>query len=313
MSILVTGGKGFIGSRMIRKLVARGEKVVCMEPKDTPGRLADIADRVIMVAGDASKMEDVSAVIKKYDVKRIAHMVFTASTAKPELIHQEISVMVMGTCNMFEAARQAGIERIVFPSSTHLHGAQLLHGEIPLNEETPCLARTVYGVSKTLNEALAHDYNVRSGMSIISIRIAAAYGPGAKVGGRGVNLPIVAAALNAPVTLPYPPTEKLCLEHVDDVAEVAVRFLVLEAPQHEVYEVGGHTRSYQEMVDLAKEFNPRAQIAFGDPVAKTDLPYLIDCSRLRLELGFEHRSVRDGYLDSINSFRQEAGLPPMNK
>lgn len=306
MSILVTGGKGFIGAIMIRKLLALGEKVVCLEPKASPGRLADVADRVVMVAGDASKMEDVANTIKKHDVKRIAHMVFTISTADPELIHQEVSVMIMGCCNVYEAAKQAGIKRVLFPSSIHRHGAQRLHGEIGLNEESPSLALTIYGIGKHLNETVAHEYNTRLGMSIVSMRIPAVYGPGARVGARGVNLPIMAAAMSSEVILPYPAVEKQCLAHVEDVAEVGVRLLMLDKPQHDVYEIGGHTLSYGQMADLSKHLNPRAQIVFGPTGLTSDLPYLIDNSRLRQELGFEHRSIRDGYLDTMESVRKEA-------
>lgn len=306
MSVLVTGGKGFIGAIMIRKLLALGEKVVCLEPKSSPGRLADIADKVIMVAGDASKMEDVADTIKKHDVKRIAHMVFTISTANPELIHQEVSVMIMGCCNVYEAAKQAGIKRVIFPSSIHRHGAQWLHGEVGLNEESPSLALTIYGVGKRLNETVAHEYNTRLGMSIVSIRIPAVYGPGARVGARGVNLPMMAAAMGSEVVMPYPATEKQCLAHVDDVAEVGVRLLMIDKPPHEVYEIGGHTLSYGQMADLAKTFNPRASFVFGPPGLRSDLPYLIDHSRLRQDLGFEHRSIKDGYQDTIESFRKEA-------
>ena len=57
MSILVTGGKGFIGARLIRNLVARAETVLCLDLKATPGRLGETAKQVTMVAGDAYRLD----------------------------------------------------------------------------------------------------------------------------------------------------------------------------------------------------------------------------------------------------------------
>ena len=308
MSIMVTGGKGFIGSRIVRKLVDRGEKVVVLEPKVTEGRLSDIIDKITIAEGDARNLEDISTVIKNHDVHKIAHMVF--ARAEAESIHREMAVMAMGTYNMYEAARLAGIKRVIFASSVRMHeGVQLKEGEM-LTEESSSLSKTIYGATKNLNEIVAHQYNVRHGMSIISIRIAGVYGLGAAVGARGVNLAAVNAALGKPAKLPYPAKEEQCLAYVDDVAEITVRFLELETPKYDVYEVGGIHITYGEMADIVREFIPGAQISFTEE-AEMGYSHRVDNSRLKQELGFEHRSPREGYLELINITRQEAGLPPV--
>ena len=79
MTVLVTGGKGFIGARVIKNLVERGEKVVCFELKDSAGRLGDLASRVTMAVGDICNYDDIARVIADHQVDRIAHMVFFAA------------------------------------------------------------------------------------------------------------------------------------------------------------------------------------------------------------------------------------------
>lgn len=310
MSTLVTGGKGFIGSRIVNKLVAQGEPVVCLEPKTTPGRLADIAERVSLVAGDIRRLDDILSAIKQYGVTRIAHMVYYSSPPdRPDLLHQELDTMAMGTFNIYEAARQTGIKRAVFASSIRYYGPQWLHGEKPLTEDDPSLAESIYGVTKRLSEVVAHAYNQRAGMSIVSLRISGVYGPGGMVGARGVNLAAVESALGRPVTLPYARHVRVLIAHVDDTAEACIRLLQAKAPRYESYNLGGHLVTYGEMADTVKDLIPEAQISFNENNVIMDMAYLMDYSRLRQEFGFEHRPVKEGFREVINYTRQQAGLP----
>lgn len=309
MAILVTGGKGFVGAAIIRKLVNRGHRVVCLDLRTTPGRLGDVVDRVTMLGGGLPGVEELVGIIQEHGIDRIAHMVFFMSAfGNAEQIHTEISSMVMGTTNVFEAARKTGIKRVLFPSSIHYYGPQWLHGETYLNEESPSLADTIYGIGKKLNETAAHKYNMRAGMSIVSVRLPVVYGPGARVGARGVNAAAVECAQGNPAVLPYPAEEKVCVAHVDDVAEMLIMGLLTENLRHDVYNLGGHLISYWELASIIREFIPDAQISYNEAGGKTDLAYLIDYSRIRKEFGFEHRDLREGYLELINITRREAGL-----
>lgn len=319
MSILVTGGKGFIGSRIIGKLVERKEKVVCLDLKTTPGRLGDIANRVEMITGDITSLDSISAIINKHDVKKIAHIVFFSAeergvAERPEQagnLYKQMLIMNLSTFNIYEAARQAGIKRVLYPSSLGYHGPQPFHEgkPVPVNEESPSLSTEVYGIGKHLVETLAREYNRLVGMEIISVRIPGVYGPGVRIGARGVNLIPAQGGIGKPVMFPYAAEQKHCLAHVDDVAEIFVRLLLAETVKHEVYQTGGHTLSNGEMADIGKQLIPDMQISFQ---AKTfPVVYLVDNSRMRQEVGVEHRSVRDGYLEVINLARKEAGMPPI--
>lgn len=308
MSTLVTGGKGFIGSRVIHKLVALGEDVVCLEPKTTGGRLTDIKDRIKIVAGDVANIDTVLNSIQDHEVTRIAHMVYLPTSHLPGEMHREISTMVQGTANVFEAARRMNIQRVILPSSIAYYGPQWLHGEKPLREDAPSLAQSLYGVSKRLCEVLGQNYNCAFNMEITALRVSVVYGNGGWVGGRGVNLIATETAVRRPVVLPYPPDARVLICHVEDVAEVVVRLLISSRVEHQVYNIGGNTFSYGQLADIATDLIPEAELAFNME-GRIDLPYLVNWDRLKNEFGPIHREPRAAYRELIDQTRHERGLP----
>jgi len=319
MSILVTGGKGLIGSRIIKKLVGRGEEVVCLELKTTPGRLGEIANQVKMIAGDITDLENLLGIINKYDIRKIAHMVFFSAeergvSERPERggdFYKQMIVMNLSTFNIFEAARLSGVKRVLYPSSLGYHGPQpLQEGKpVPANEDSPSLSTSLYGIGKHLCETLAREYNRLLGTEIISVRIPAVYGPGVRIGARGVNLIPVQGGIGKPVELPYSAEQRHCLAHVDDIAEIFLCLLLAKRAKHEVYQVGGQNISNAEMAEIGKQLIPDIEISFK-PRTRTNV-YLVDNSRMREDIGVEHRSVREGFLEVINWSRKAAGMPPL--
>lgn len=310
MSVLVTGGKGFLGAPLIRKLVDRGTEVVCLDIKTTPGRLGDYNNKITMIGGGVPGVDELAEIIEKNNIDRIAYMVFFMSgSGDAKQIRTEVSAMIMGTTDVFESARLTGVKRVVFPSSIHFFGPQWLHGEVYLNEESPGLAESIYGIGKKLNETVAYTYNLRAGMNMVSMRLPAVYGPGARIGARGVNIAAVECALGKPAVFPYKAEQKVCVAHVDDVVEALMIGLLTENPRRSVYNIGGHITTYWELASIIKDFLPDAQISYNEGSGMSDLAYLIDYSRIKKEFSFEHRDLREGYLDLINVTRREAGLP----
>ena len=118
MTVLVTGGKGFLGAPLIRKLVDKGTEVVCLDVKTTPGRLGDLSDKITMIGGGVPGVDGLVKIIEDNNIDRIAHMVFfISSPGDVEQVRTEVSTMIMGTTDVFEAARRTGLKRVVFPSS----------------------------------------------------------------------------------------------------------------------------------------------------------------------------------------------------
>lgn len=321
MAILVTGGKGFIGSRVIKKLVDRGEDVVCLELKSTPGRLGDLTEKIKMVEGDISVYGDVEKAIINHNIERIAHMVFFSAeergvSERPEKggdLYKQMMIMNTGTFHVFEAARLAGIKRIIYPSSIAYYGPQTFYGDRPVTEDDQALPASGYGMGKQLCEHLAREYNRLLKMEIITVRIPGVYGPGVRIGARGVNLIGTQGGIGQPVPFPYSSKQKILLTHVDDLAEIIVRALLLKEMKREVYLVGGNPITFGELGQIGKELIPDMQITYNENVPVLLATWNWDASRMKQDLGVVHRSLKEGYLDLINLSRKEAGLPPIEK
>jgi nucleoside-diphosphate-sugar epimerase len=217
-------------------------------------------------------------------------------------------VMTTGTFHVFEAARRAGIRRVLYPSSVQYHGLDEAWSlPQPVTEDSPPRPTSPYGIGKHLGERLAHEYNRLHAMEIVSIRVPGAYGPGVRIGARGVNLIGTDGALGQRVDYPYRREQRIVLAHVDDIAEVFAQALLGPRPPHEVYHVGGHDVSYGEIAAIGRSLLPGLQITFRDD-APLNCSFAIDCSRMRRELGVEHRSLQHGFLDLINETRALNGL-----
>ena len=319
MTTLVTGGKGFIGARVIKNLVERGEQVVCLEPKSTPGRLGDTAAKITMVEGDILDYNLIAGTIAKYKIDKVAHMVFFSAeergvSERPEKagdLYKQYTIMNTGTFHVFEAARLAGIKRVIFPSSIQYHGIPW-EGPEPVNEQSPARPTVGYGIGKHLCENLAREYNRLLQMEIITVRIPGVYGPGVRIGARGINLIGTQGGIGNPVPFPYSSKQAIVLAHVDDIAEIVVRALFLPKMLSPVYHIGGHYCTAGEMAEIGKQIMPGMEITFNEafPVMKM---FHIDNSLMTKELGVQHRSLKDGYFELINLSRREAGMPAIEK
>lgn len=310
MTVLVTGGKGFLGAALIRALVARDRDVICLDIKTTPGRLSDIADRVRFIGGGLSDVSSLMDVMKEHSVDRVAHMVYSTSHAGTSSIRDEVATMVMGTTDAMEAATRVGVDRFLFPSSIAYYGPQWLHGDVWLDESAPSLAVSIYGAGKNLSEAIAREYSASSPMNVFCLRLPAIYGPGARVGARGVNIGPVAAARGETAVLPYPADQRVCMAHILDVATAIARVLVGDRPAHPSYNIGGHVVSYGEIADAVRNAIPDATLEFAAD-GRSDLPYLIDDQLARNELQLRHRALAVGILDVIDETRRSVGLSPL--
>jgi UDP-glucose 4-epimerase len=307
MSVLVTGGKGFLGAEVIRQLVARSGDVVCLDLKTSPGRLGPLAERITMVGGGLGKVDQLEELLGEHGVDRVAHLVYAPPSDGPDAVYSQAHAMVTGVVDLMEAARRAGVERFVFPSSIHYYGAQEAHGQVWLDEKAPSLAETQYGVGKHFCELVARAYSASGALSAVSVRIPAVYGPGAAVGARSVNVAAVNAARGEVASLPYRAGQGVFVGHVEDVARGIVEVLFASSPRHGAYNSGGHSVTYQDIADVVAELVPGADVRFDAEAPPSDLPYLIDGSRIASEFGIVHRSLLEGMRTVVEAARGDTG------
>jgi len=308
MSVLVLGATGFIGPRLIRRLIARGQSVVGMDlnPHALPFDGAPVGCPV--VRGDITQFEDVMRLMLEVKPERVINLAYGLGAGEGNP-HQVMRLDILGMDNCFEACRLAGgVKRVVYASSIAVSGQQSNFGERLATEDDPVHGTTQYAMHKIFNEFQAKKYIKNYGMSIVGVRPANVTGPD-KVRGSVDHVQIMTdAARGRPVHLPKKGLMRL-LVHVEDMAEIFARVLLAEAPRHSLYNSGGIPVSLGELADIVRGFLPEAKITFAEEGGREDSGnYLVDWSRLAKEFGIEYPGLHTRVLEVINDVRRSEGL-----
>ena len=310
MSVLVIGATGFIGPRLIRRLLARGESVVGMDLNPAAAAFGDVPIGAPVLRGDVTQFEDVMRTILDVKPERVINLAYGLGAGEGNP-HQVMRLDILGMDNVFEACRLTGIKRVVYASSIAVSGQQSHFGDRPANEDDPVHGTSQYAMHKIFNEFQARKYIKNYGMSIVGVRPANVTGPD-KVRGSVDHVQIMTeAARGKPVHLPQKGLMRL-LVHVEDMAEIFTRVLLAEAPRHHLYNSGGIPVSLGELADIVRGFLPDAQITFAQEGGREDSGnYLVDNSRLAKEFGIEYPGLHTRVLEVINDIRSTIHLPPL--
>src|SRR5262245_5469197 len=309
MSILVIGATGFIGPRLIRKLVARGETVVGMDLNPGAATFGGVPIGAPVLRGDITQFEDVMRIMLDVKPERVINLAYGLGAGEGNP-HQVMRLDILGMDNCFEAARLAGgVKRVVYASSIAVSGQQSNFGDRPATEDDPVYGTSQYAMHKIFNEFQAKKYIANYGMSITGVRPANVTGPD-KVRGSTDHVQLMTEpARGKPVHLPKKGLMRL-LVHVEDMAEVFARVLLADAPRHHLYNSGGIPVSLGELADTVRGFLPGAQITFAEEGGREESGnYLVDNSRLTQEFGIEYPGLYTRVLEVINDIRRHEGLP----
>lgn len=175
MKTLVTGGGGFIGSNLTRALVQRGDEVRVLDNFSTGNRtnLAELADEVEVVEGELRSYERVHAATRGVEV--VFHQ--GALPSVPRSVQDPLTtgaVNVEGTLNVLLAARDEGVRRIVFASSSSVYGNS---GDLPRIESSNPDPISPYGVSKLAAERYCVSFSRVYALETVALRYFNVFGP----------------------------------------------------------------------------------------------------------------------------------------
>jgi UDP-glucose 4-epimerase len=167
MSVLVTGGAGYIGSHMVRALVDAGEAVVVIDNLST-GFSASLPEGVPLFIGDAADEQLVEGVIGAHEVESIIH--FAGSVVVGESMRDPLGYYrnnTMTTRSLLTAAVKCGIGRFVFSSTAAVYGNP---DQVPVAENAATRPLSPYGTSKLMTEIMLHDVASAHGMNYVVLR-----------------------------------------------------------------------------------------------------------------------------------------------
>ena len=167
MTILITGGAGYIGSHMVHEFVDAGELVVVLDNLSNGFRFL-IPPSVPFVAGSTGDRALLSEVIARHGVTAIVH--FAASIVVPESVAEPLSYYgnnTMNTCALLDAAIKAGIRQFLFSSTAAVYGTT---EESHVREDSPTVPISPYGKSKLMSEIMLHDAAKAHGLRFVILR-----------------------------------------------------------------------------------------------------------------------------------------------
>jgi UDP-glucose 4-epimerase len=308
---LVTGAKGFIGAWTVKNLVERGDRPYLLDLDTDAHRLRALLSPEQMQAftfirGDVTSFEDVERAVAQNGITHIIHFAalqVPACAANPRLGAQ---VNVVGTLNVFEAARaHAGVvKKVVYASSAAVFGPEELYGSTTVPEGAPLEPTNHYGVFKQCNEGNARIYFKNHGISSAGLRPWAVYGVGRDVGMTSdPTKAIKAAVIGRPYKIRF--TGGLDLQYVNDTARIALRCAEMETPGARVYTLRGAVVQVEDFLSELRRQIPAARDLIRAEGKKLSIAYDLDDSALARDLGDVPRTpLAEGIRETCEIFRR---------
>src|SRR5580692_3134952 len=286
MTVLVTGGAGYIGSQMVHELVDAGERVVVLDNLSTGHRWA-VADGVPLVVGETGDQPLVTQLIRQHGIEAIIH--FAASIVVPDSVRDPLGYYRNNTVNsraLIECAVNGGVRHFIFSSTAAVYGNP---ATISVPEDAPTLPISPYGWSKLMTEIMLRDASHAHGFTHIVLRyfnVAGADPQGRTGQSSATATHLIKVAAEAALGLrpkldvfgtDYPTPDGTCIRdyiHVSDLARAhsdALRHLRGGGPSLTLNCGYGHGFSVLEVIDMVKrlsdvdfpvEIAPRRE---GDP------------------------------------------------
>jgi len=167
MTILVTGGAGYIGSHMVHALTDAGEDVVVLDNLST-GYQSLLPKAAAFVNGDTGDSPLVGRVLREFGVETIMH--FAAAIVVPESVRMPLQYYrnnTLNTCSLIESAVAAGVDNFIFSSTAAVYG---MPSESSVHEEVPKTPISPYGWSKLMSEQILGDAARAHGLNFVILR-----------------------------------------------------------------------------------------------------------------------------------------------
>ena len=316
-TVLVTGGTGFIDSYAVADLLDQGHDVVAYDISTDTEILEQlgVAEETTVRRGDLADPTDVVRAVEDTGATRIVHLGALLTTTARENPRAAAEVNIMGTNNVFEAARTLDdqVKRVAWASSAAVYAPPHNYDAEWVDEDELVYPDTLYGATKEYNEHQARVYHGDYGLDHVALRPTVAYGPYRETGGSAFLANIVEKpALGESYSVEYG-DQAIDWQHVEDIAQAFRRaaFAPEEDLTQRVYNVRGVLATVQEAADTVREIMPDADIEVS---GEGELPWTqnLDMTKAREDLGYEVQyDLESGFRKYINVLREDAGLDPV--
>jgi UDP-glucuronate 4-epimerase len=246
MSVLITGGTGFVGLGIAEALLARGERVLLygLEPPPPSAKavLAKLPGKVVAMVGDVRDVANLERLMADAEIDRVIHAAVVTSGPQRERREARniVDINLMGTLGVLEAAQRRPIRRLVLLSSAGVYGAAGgRRAALSETDPTPD-PDSLYAITKFAAERLSRRIATLSGLDVVAARLSAVFGPWERDTGVRDTLSapyqaLVAALEGREAVLPRPGLRDWV--YVRDVAGAVLALLDAAKLTHDLYNV----------------------------------------------------------------------------
>ncbi len=311
---LVTGGGGFIGSHLVDALLRAGSKVRILDNFSTGRRenLQGREDQIELIEGDLRNLESCQRAC--LGVRLVFHQAALGSVPRSvEDPATSMAVNMNGTANLFTAARDGGVSRVVYASSSSIYGNSK---ELPKREGTEGEPLSPYALSKAVNEQQARVFARCYGMELIGLRYFNVFGPRQSPDGPyAAVIPRFAAAYlqgEAP-TIHGDGGQSRDFTYIEDVVEA--NLLAAGAPAQacgRAYNIAaGRRTTVSELAELIRQALGGGPEPIHDEPRAGDVRHSVAAPNAAHEhLGFAAKvSIADGLQATVDALRHQPSSP----
>ena len=318
MTVLVTGGLGFIGSKVVLQLLKKDIDVLVtdldiVKNKDKLEsnilKIGKNKDKVKYQKLDITNYKEIESIFQNNKIDSVINLAYGIGTICEENPLLASKINIVGTTSIFEMIVKYKIRRLVFASSETVYGAhQEFFGNRAVTEEDYSGINNhfyTYGVMKLLNEFMAEKYIKKHGCSIAYTRPSVVFGYGRQ--NTAINWAedfAAKPALGQPAHLPFSKKNRDNWIYVDDCAEQLVRLALKETLNFSCFNTGAETLDGEQLEATVKKIVPDAEIYFDENVKSTPLIDDQNDERIRKEIDFNPRSFEEGVKSLIQDVRE---------
>lgn len=315
MNVLITGAAGFLGSHLADRLTGLGHFLVLYDLNFTDGPLIPYKDgrpaASVRVQGDIREEQLLLQALGDYRIDAVVHLAALLTSACEADPVQAVQVNCQGSAAVFEAARKAGVKRVVFGSSVAVFNDD---PGLPRGDERPYGPVSVYGATKVFTEQLAAILKKsHPELDLLGLRFGWIYGPGRERGWTEMNEVIEGFALEQPVVRCPDYSAANDWTYIDDAGEAVVCALRGRPTERIAYNVSGDYRTIQETVAYLQEIFPHVRVETY-PASLPAVGWNFVSDGITRETGFSYRFPLEAGLDlTVGAMRSRAGLVRLDR
>ena len=248
-NIIITGGAGFIGSKLAKELIQKGVKITIFDNFITGNmnNLKEIQGDINLIKGDIKNYDAVRKSLEGQDI--VVHEAFPYAKVSQSIEHQYIEDSYIGTFNILKASLYENIEKVIYGSSVAVYGQQQY---LPLDENHPITPNYPYGVSKYACEKLCASFSKSYNLNTVSLRYFNVYGPFYTNLSHSAVLTFMKCVLNNEPPIIYGDgNQTRDYTYIDDIVTGTVLAIVKKTKPGDVFNLG--SGQSVRIIDLAQK------------------------------------------------------------